>query len=381
MTVAATALARATALGLPTAALEDWRYVKCDAFAAPLDQPRRPSVEDLRAHVTAEHRAFVVVDGKFHSLGHGDWPAPWKPAFPSPAQDAAWVESLAVETDIAAAWALAGECRQVISVLGSHPEPLHVVNVATGGASGWTLRIEVAAGAELDLVLRHIALGAARSAPRLELVLGRGANVRISEVQVTPWTHLLPTARLTLAADAKATWVTAGTGGGLVRQRWEATLAGKGADVGYQAATVVRGSHQIHHLTRVVHAAGHTTSSQDLRAVLHEQSRRSFDGVVSMPPGVDGSSAEQQDRNIVLSPAARADTRPQLDIRADEVKAAHGATIGRMDAEEVLYLRMRGLDLDQARGLLIGAFTAAVVDAMPDATARDLAQHLWNTAP
>ncbi|MBN8525702.1 MAG: SufD family Fe-S cluster assembly protein, partial [Planctomycetes bacterium] len=128
---------------------------------------------------------------------------------------------------------------------------------------------------------------------------------------------------------------------------------------------------QAHLLTRVVHAGG-TTSDQLVKAVLRDRSRTSFDGVVAMPAGADGSSAVQQDRNLLLSPQARADTRPQLDIRADEVEASHGATVGALDGDELIYLRARGLPLVQAREVLTAAFLDEALLAFADPAVREM---------
>ena len=83
--------------------------------------------------------------------------------------------------------------------------------------------------------------------------------------------------------------------------------------------------------------------------------------MVRILAGCDGANAEQQNRNLLLSDLARADTRPQLDIKADDVKAAHGATVGQLDADELLYLRMRGITAADARGLLTAGFTGEVL--------------------
>jgi Fe-S cluster assembly protein SufD len=101
------------------------------------------------------------------------------------------------------------------------------------------------------------------------------------------------------------------------------------------------------------------------RVLLDGESTRSFDGLVYMPQHVEGANAEQQDRNLVLSAKARADSRPQLDIHTDDVKAAHGAAIGQLDSDQLLYLRMRGLDAASAASLLTTAFVRVVTDRLP----------------
>ena len=359
----ALARARANVLGLPNAASEDWRYVRCDTFAVPVyAKPRAVTVEELRSFVDSTQRALVIVDGRFHSLGHGDWPAVWRLSFPTATDDAALAARLASETNIAACWAVAdGTCRQMVHVTGSHDEPLQVVNVTTGGTSGFTLDIDVAAGARFDLVVRHIALGVSRSCPAITIRAGSGADVHVSEYQSTAWHHLLPIATLRAGADAQVHWTSVIRGGACVRHAVQATLAAKGAHLALAGLAEVHGQDQAHQWLRVVHAAGDTTSAQLFKNVLHDQSRTSFDGCVQILAGADGANATQQNRNLLLSDLARADTRPQLDIKADDVKAAHGATVGQLDADELLYLRMRGLPLHQARALLTEGFNGEVL--------------------
>lgn len=364
--LAAIARARAAVIGLPTSASEDWRYVRCDTLAEPVPPARPVTTDELRAFVDHTQRALVLVDGKFHSLGHGDWPAVWKPSWPTPEADAAVAASLATETDFVACWAIAdGTCRQVIKVTGSHDEPLHLVNVATGGSSGFSVHLDVAAGASLDLVIRHIALGPARSCPAIRITAGRGAQVRVSEIQSTAWHHLLPTATIEAAADAQVHWTSVTRGGACVRFAVHATLLGRGAHIALAGLAEVREQHQAHHWLRVTHAVGDTTSDQLFKSVLHDRARSSFDGCVRILAGADGANAQQQNRNLLLSETARADTRPQLDIKADDVKAAHGATVGQLDADEMLYLRMRGLPLQAARELLTIGFSGEVLARLP----------------
>lgn len=358
---------RATVLGLPTSAAEDWRYVRCETFTAPAYAvPRTLSSAELRRLVDHTQRALVIVDGAFHSLGHGDWPADWQLRLPTPAEDAATATRLATENDISACWAVAeGTWRQVVEVRGQHPEPLHVVNITTGGTSGLSLDIEVAAGARLDLIVRHVALGASRSCPAINVRAGQGAAVRVSEIQSTDWHHLLPSTTLTVGADARIAWTSVIHGGACVRLGIRATLAAPGAHVALAGLAEVHGQHQAHQWLRVCHAAGNSTSEQLYKNVLHEQARTSFDGCVQILAGADGANARQQNRNLVLADTARADTRPQLDIKADDVKAAHGATVGQLDADELLYLRMRGLPLAAARALLTTGFSGEVLALLP----------------
>ncbi len=227
--------------------------------------------------------------------------------------------------------------------------------VITDHGGCWALRLDVPAGVQIRLRIdRQPSVG--RSANWIHAVLGRGANLIIDDASAGPADVQLVALSGTVAQDASVTMNVRQHGGRLQRHRLELSLDGTGAHAGMTVAADPRGEHQAHVLTRVVHAVGLTTSTQLIKAVLRDRSRTSFDGLVTMLKGADGSTAEQRDQNLVLSPLARADTRPQLDIRADEVQASHGATIGALDAEELLYLRARGLPLHDAREILTTAF-------------------------
>jgi Fe-S cluster assembly protein SufD len=312
--------------GLPTSELEDWRYVDCRALAA-----------ECSAAVT-------VLPGEACDVG----------AFP----DAG---------DATHAWALAGNCR-MLRLRGEHRLMLDDL----GGA--WALRLDLAPGAIVHLGIRRYA-SAGRSASWLNAVLGQGASLVIDDLPAGDADVQLAALSAVLAQDAQVAVHLAQSGGRLLRHRLDLDLSASGAGGTISAAASVRGDHQAHLLTRVVHRAA-TTSRQLAKAVLRDRARSSFDGVVSMLPGADGSVAEQQDRNLLLSPGARADTRPQLDIRADEVEASHGATIGALDADELVYLRARGLPESAARDLLTVAFLDEALLAFADPALRQQAQEV-----
>jgi Fe-S cluster assembly protein SufD len=106
--------------------------------------------------------------------------------------------------------------------------------------------------------------------------------------------------------------------------------------------------------------------------VLNGRSRLVFNGRVHVMPGADGAEARQSNANLLLSAQAEVDTKPELEIEADEVVASHGATVGQMDENALFYMRSRGLDEAQARAVLTGAFCRQVLDPLPQGPAREL---------
>jgi Fe-S cluster assembly protein SufD len=378
----ARARARAEALGLPTTALEAWRYVDVRPCAR---VPTAPAIPVTAAEV-APHRlgldTVVLVDGALRDdLGHGEPAMAVEDVFALPAVEAAalaagWGASLDASDDVSECWTLAelaGALR--IRARGVAARPLHLLAIATGGASAARLVIELAPGAALDLVVTHVGLAACRTSVGIEVEVGPGAALRVDEVQYgAADAQLHRLARVSIARDANARWTTAARGADLVRFRTHATLAAVGAEATLDGLSVLAGARQAHQYVRVRHEAGPTTSAQLFKAVADERGIASFDGLVAIAKGADGSNAGQGNHNLLLARTARIDSRPQLDILADDVKASHGATVGQPSADEVFYLRSRGLPQATAIAMLTRGFADEVVTAMRNPAARALAQ-------
>jgi Fe-S cluster assembly protein SufD len=112
------------------------------------------------------------------------------------------------------------------------------------------------------------------------------------------------------------------------------------------------------------------TSRQLQKCIVDDRAHVVFNGKVSVPQAAQQTDAGQLNRNLLLSSKARVDTKPQLEIVADNVKCTHGATVGQLDADEIFYLQSRGIDADSARSLLIYAFALDIINQIPIASLR-----------
>ena len=148
-------------------------------------------------------------------------------------------------------------------------------------------------------------------------------------------------------------------GGSLVRHNITAVLAGEGSDCHLNGLYVVGGQQHVDNHLRVEHAAAHCSSREVFKGILDGSSRAVFTGRIVVQPGAQKTDAKQTNHNLLLSGAAQVDTKPQLEIRADDVKCTHGATIGQLDDEALFYLRARGIPDAAAHGLLTYAFASA----------------------
>jgi Fe-S cluster assembly protein SufD len=153
-------------------------------------------------------------------------------------------------------------------------------------------------------------------------------------------------------------------GGRLVRHDLSAVLDGEGADCRLWGLYLTRGEQHVDHHTILDHASPHGGSREVYKGILDGKSRTVFNGRIVVRKGAQKTDAKQSNPNLLLSGHALAQTRPQLEIHADDVKCTHGATVGRLDEDAVFYLRARGIGEADARNLLVRAFAGEVLDTV-----------------
>ena len=150
-------------------------------------------------------------------------------------------------------------------------------------------------------------------------------------------------------------------GGELVRNDIVADIVGTGASVNLRGLYLATGTQHIDNHTRVDHRIGPATSTEEYRGILNGRARCVFNGKAIVHAGADGTDADQSNHNLLLSDKAEIDTKPELEIYADDVKCSHGATVGQLDKSALFYLRARGLDKDEATQALTRAFASAIL--------------------
>jgi Fe-S cluster assembly protein SufD len=153
-------------------------------------------------------------------------------------------------------------------------------------------------------------------------------------------------------------------GSRLSRHDITATLDGEGAECTLNGLSVLRGEQHVDHHTTLEHAKPHCPSWEVFNGVFDDRSRGVFTGRIIVQPGAQRTDSKQTNNNLLLSEEARADSQPQLEIYADDVKCTHGATLGPIDSKALFYLRSRGLDLEAARNLLTYGFGAEVLNSV-----------------
>jgi Fe-S cluster assembly protein SufD len=216
-----------------------------------------------------------------------------------------------------------------------------------------------------------------------EIVLGEGArltHLRLDEDSATA-THT----SLTLvqqAAESHYHAVSLSLGGRLAYHDTRVNLEADGAECRLDGVFIADARRHIDQRLHVDHAAPHTASRQTWRGIAAGRGRGIFDARVVVQRGALKADAQQSSRNLLLSPHAEIDVKPQLEIYADDVKCGHGATVGQLDEAQVFYLRSRGIAAADARALLLRGFAEAALELLKGTgLAEWLEPHLADAMP
>lgn len=195
--------------------------------------------------------------------------------------------------------------------------------------------------------------------------LDRNASCTHLKWQDLPATqHLVYKLIIRQQRDSRLTTFAFDRGGQVVRNNVEAELDESNTYTSLQAAFLATGLQSIDHQTRINHKVPHGESHELYRGIIDDQASAAFNGKVFVHPDAQKTNAFQQNDALVLSPHAVMNSKPQLEIFADDVKCSHGATIGQMDEKALFYLQSRGIRKEEARHLLKAAFFATVIDTV-----------------
>jgi len=255
------------------------------------------------------------------------------------------------------------------------PVELLFIVTAPGFARAHHPRTVVALGpgSEAAVVETHVAIGHGVYLVNAttEVFLGDGAGLEHTTVGLdSPQAFHVGRTRVAQSRDSRFTACSVTFGGRLVRNDVEARLLGDGAACALNGLYVVGGRQHVDTHTLVDHAAPRATSRQLYKGILDGRARGVFDGRVIVRKGSNGTDAHQTNKNLLLSDGVEVDSKPQLEIFADDVKVSHGAADGQVAPEAVFYLKSRGLDEAAAQALLTRGFASEVLGRMRDPVLR-----------
>lgn len=257
--------------------------------------------------------------------------------------------------------------------------PLHIVHIGApqSADAAWHLRhfIELREGAALQLTEHELAAGEHAHLGNLLLHVHLAPHARLTHVRVqdaATRATLFARTDAVLAQDADYRRVDLELGAALARHELNIRLDGDRASLRADGVLLADGRRHVDTRLGIDHIARDTRCNLVWRGLAGQRGKAVFHGGIVIREGADGTEAALSNKNLLLSADAEIDTQPTLVIHADEVKAAHGATVGQIDTTALFYLRSRGLPEAQARALLTGAFCREVVASIEDAATHAL---------
>lgn len=388
-------LERALADGLPGPRNERWKYTPLRAFERRQFGPAAAATVDPAALQAIPAPRLVFVNGRFDAglsqldgLPDGITLRALSPALAAAEPGAlAFVARGVDSADEAFSrfnGALATEGVLLQAAAGARAQaPLHLVFVGAPAAdAAWHLAslIELGAAAELCLVEHHLATGehAHYCNARIEIALGAGSRLSHARLQdEATGATLITRTHARLGERSHYRRLDLELGAALSRHELEVELAGRESQLVANGVLLADGRRHLDTRLGIAHRSADTSCTLNWRGLGAARGRAVFHGGITIHEGADGSVAELSNKNLLLSESAEIDTQPVLIIHADEVKAAHGATVGQLDETALFYLRSRGLPADEARRLLTVAFCREPLAAIEDsALSAQFAAHL-----
>lgn len=381
----AAALARFNARGFPTLRDEDWKYTRtiaierrafrCESAEGTLDVAR------VKALLGTDVPRLVFVNGRcFPALSQVD-------SLEAGVRFASFREMAGRDPD-----ALKGVYGEV-AALDRHPfaalngafaddgvylhiadnavvkTPFHVIFISTAAQDGHAvhprLLVRLGANAKATLVERYLALDDAVYFNNVvaEVVLADNADLHHYRVQEEAAKAFhIGGVHVRQGRDSRYRAHGVSFGSALLRNDIDVQLAAAGARCDLTGLFLADGRGHVDIHTRIDHLRAHGTSNEFYKGILDGHGRGVFNGKVIVHPDAQKTDARQVNNNLLLSTDAEVDTKPQLEIYADDVKCSHGATVGQLDADAVFYLRSRGVDEAAARRLLTHAFAAEIIE-------------------
>jgi Fe-S cluster assembly protein SufD len=393
---------RFTALGFPTAKDEEWRFTPLGPIAGTAWALGAPAAgAPVRADDLAPFRfdqpdwtTLVFVDGRFDpALSH-------RPAQEGGVTVETIAEALARDpalgarvgtvapldaTPFAALNAAFAKEGAVVRVPagGAPADPIHLLFVSTAAGAGTSSQLRtlvvVEAGARAQIVESYVGVGEAKYFTNAvtEVVVAEGARVEHCRIQRESESgYHIGLTQVEQARDSHYRSFTLAMGGAIARHDLRARLGAENVETLLYGLYLGRGEQLVDNHTVIYHDQPNCRSWEVYKGILDGKSHAVFNGKVFVKPAAQKTDAKQTNRNLLLSSTAKVDTKPQLEIFADDVKCTHGATVGRLDESAYFYLQSRGIPRARAQELLTYAFAAEVVSEVESAPVREALDRL-----
>ncbi|MGL9774218.1 MAG: Fe-S cluster assembly protein SufD [Sodalis sp. (in: enterobacteria)] len=373
-------------LGLPTRQHEHWKYTPLDGllahrFAPATARAVSAAVRDALS-LTLDVYRLVFVDGRFAPTLSDSDTGLWqieveegaaRRALPAPIQPEVFLhltESLSQETTRIRL--PAGKAAQ---------RPLYLLHISQGSEDKEALstlhyrhHINIESGAQGQIIEHFTSVDAQGHFSGARTTLAVGDNAHLSHIKLafeSRASYHFSHNDISVGRDTVVRSSTFILGAGLTRHQTSAQLNGEGADLAINSLLLPSWQDISDTRTYLEHNKNHCMSRQLHKVIARDRGKGVFNGLIKVAKHALKTDGQMTNNNLLLDRLAEVDTKPQLEIYADDVKCSHGATVGRIDEQQMFYLRSRGITCEDAQQMIIYAFAAEVTEAIGDEGVRD----------
>lgn len=375
-------------LGLPNHKLESWKFTGLNAlerqnWSLPANDGGVDADRLKAVALTVDSHRLVFINGRFDAAASkiGDLPQGVTLLPLSQAGDAVQDALVAAGDDRAISLselnaALASDGVVLLLADGVQLDrPVEILNFGTPALVNLRHLIRLGRNAQATVVESYRDGGVAQpgwSNVFAHVAVGEGARLTHLRLQgENPAAYHAALGRVSIGAGAHYAHVSVQAGAALARHELHVAFAGGNATADIQGLVLARGKAHLDHTLFLHHAVPECRSNQLFKHVVDDEGHAVFQGGIRVAPHAQKTDAQQLSRTLLLADRAQIDTKPELEILADDVKCSHGASIGDVDAQQMFYMQARGIPAHEARRLLLSGFAYEVVSAAPEGALRD----------
>lgn len=369
-------------LGLPTRKHEDWKYTPLDglingqfvAATAEVDASQRDALA-----LPLDALRLVFVDGEYRPELSDDTAGS---GFDIRVESARESLPAAVKPEIFLhlTESLATTVTRIAVARNQQPaKPLLLMHITQGvegsdiNTAHYRHHLTLAEGADATVIEHYVSLNAHRHFTGSRLTMQVADNARLQHVKLAfenPLSYHFAHNDMLMGNDASAFSHSFLLGGAVLRHNTSTRLDGENTNLGINSLVMPVGSEVCDTRTWLEHNKGYCNSRQLHKVIASDKGKAVFNGQINVAKHAIKTDGQMTNNNLLLGRLAEVDTKPQLEIYADDVKCSHGATIGRIDDEQLFYLSSRGIGAQAAREMIIYAFAAEVTEAIDDEVLR-----------
>lgn len=371
-------------LGLPHRKHEHWKYTPLDGLLSHEFVSARAQVDKATLDALAlpiDGWRLVFVDGEFSAALSDADRGPYQVDVDAADQPGEFPAAIQPEVFLHLTESLAVERTLIRLAAGVQAEkPLYLLHVSSGQASSLNTvhhrhHLNVGRGADARIIEHYVSLNEQAHFTGARLTINADENSQVDHLKLAfeaaagyHFSHN----DLTLARDARVRSQSFLLGAGLTRHHTSAQINGEGVNLVMNSLIMPIGSEVCDTRTYLEHNQGYGESRQLHKTIVNDRAKAVFNGMIKVAPHALKTDGQMTNNNLLLGRLAEVDTKPQLEIYADDVKCSHGATIGRIDEEQLFYLRSRGITGQDAQQMIIFAFAAELTEAIADESLRDV---------